>query len=302
MKQASIIYRRRSSGSMLILVSITIFLIIAVFMLCFTLHNLLFQCGRCQQNSDSLVINLASGLNFNDRVSQINELEARSRELIFDSRRQLNACPSADLAFLAPLSDKFLLEAREGHVLIEQERKNQVREICRELCEEAERQNKTALERSPWNFAGVSAEQSIIERIELGRIKNVESNVPGIQVLEELAEHDKQQGFLQRGSNLLKGGINAKLPGEDGDIDFLISGLPACINGVTCAARNANPDVFVPFGTVFEKGKKYPFTFAHLPNAIRISSVVATDIGGKHQSSVKIYSVGASSGATCAID
>lgn len=287
---------------MLILIAITIFLIIAVFMLCFTLHNLLFQCGRCQQNSDSLVINLAGALNFNDRISHLNEMEARSRELVFESRKQLNACPQADISFLAPLCDRFMLEARDGHKLIEQERKNQILQICRELCTEADRQNEAALKKNPWTFAGVSAEQTVIERIEVGRINNVESNVPATHLAEDLLEHDRQRGFIQKGSNLFRAGVNAKLPGEDGDIDFVLSGLPACVKGVTPAARNVNPDVFLPLGTVYEKGKQRAISFAHLPNAVRIFSVVATDIAGNQRTSVNIYSVGASSGALSTLD
>lgn len=303
MKQASIIYRRRSSGSMLILVSITILILVAVFMLCFTLHNLLFQRGRCQQDSDSFVVGLADGLNINDAVSQVNELEARSRELVFDTRRQLNeVAGDEEVSFIAPLCDRFMMEAREGHDLVERERKSQIAKVCRELCREAVRHNAEARQRGAWSFAGVSAEQTIIERIEVGRIAAVETNVPATRQFEELLMHDRERGYLHRDSNLFKAGVNAKLPGEDSDLDFMMSGIPACVGGVTATVRNVNSDVFIPLGKVFENGEACPVTLTHLPNAVRVSSAVATDIAGKHQTSVKIYSVGASSGANSALD
>ncbi|MBY0552457.1 MAG: hypothetical protein K2W95_34570 [Candidatus Obscuribacterales bacterium] len=301
MKQASIIYRRTSSGSMLILTSITILLIVSVFMLCFTLHNLLFQCDRCQQSSDSLVIDMAGAMNSNDRISQINEMEARSRELIFNSRQHLNACAQRDLSFLAPLCDKFVVEARDGHSLIELERKNQIEQICRELCLSAERQNKIA-QQGGWTLAGVTTNASVIERIEAGRVDGVESNVPAARLHEELLEHDMQRGFLQKGSMLFRAGVNAKLPGEDGDLDFMLSGLPACVEGVSAATRNVNTEVFVPFGVIYERGKASVSKFSHLPNAVRISSVLAADLNGNQRTSVKIFSVGAANGALCSLD
>jgi hypothetical protein len=78
----------------------------------------------------------------------------------------------------------------------------------------------------------------------VGSIRGVECNVENLQVIPDLREYDLRQKYIQAGSNLYMGNIDAKLPAPDNDLVFKLSSLPAYVGGTVAPVRLTSPDVF----------------------------------------------------------
>ena len=294
--------RRKSSGSMLILVSLSILLITAVFLLAFSFNSLLFKRTSSQYKIDAMALSLASLINAGDRVGQVNELEASSRELVYVSRRRVDDCLAQDVSFMAPLCMQLLDEARAGQVQVERERRNLVAVTARELQEQSLRHNAASTSNGPFSLAWMQASEPTIVRVDIGRLTNIESNVTSLDVLSELSEFDCAQGYVQPATKLFKADTNARLPAPDGDLDFKLSGLPACVDGTCSPARNVNSQVFKASGTVFENGGARSFAVEQIPNAVQVFGSMDTALGGtqKYQASVTLVSTATTNGAITA--
>ncbi len=272
---------------------------IALFMIFFSMNGLLMKQNSSQSKADSMALSFAETINENDRIGQINELEACNRELVFTSRQRLRECRQKDLDILEPLCSQLVTEARSGHHLIEQERRNQLELICRQLKQSAEQQNEQAAAQSNFSLAFLQTKAPMVTRIDIGHISNIESNVKPQGVVQELAAFDAEHGFLNKRSKLLKANLNAKLPAEDSDLDFYISGLAARVGDTCSPARNVNADVFVRSGTILgPEGEKY-VCVDKIPNAVQITCSMNAAIGNKHEhsQSLQFISTGAATGA-----
>lgn len=273
--------------------------LISVFLSFFSFNGFLMQRERSQGDVDAMTLSLATTINDKDRVGQINEMEACSRELVYTSRRRVHECSRQDMEDLTPLCDQLLTEAREGHRLVENERLNQIKLICLELQDRAQRHNQDAEGKGGFSLAWLRTKNPVVKKIEIGSIARVESNVKRNQGLPDLHEYDLQHGFLNEKSKLIRSNVNAKLPDVDGDLDFHIAGLPASVNGTSSPARSVNPEVFVPAAVIFENGKLLQGTVKQIPSAIQITTGMETSVGenNSHSGSVHIISTGAASGA-----
>jgi len=284
---------------MLSLVVLTLGLIVAVGVIGIIFNSFLFQRTRTQYQVDALAMSVASTINAGNRVGQLNELEAHCRELVFVSRNRTENYAEDDMSFLTPLSNQLLEEARAGQGLVERERQNQIQLITKEVRQAASGYNLVTNRNGGFSLNWLQTTEPKVTRVDLGRIDGIESNVRSQPVISELADFDSRQGYVHGASKLFRAHTNAKLPGVDGDLDFKFSALPAFV-GRTCAPpRNANPDVFVSYGSVFENGQPVPSAVQHIPNAVQIFSSMDVSIGTErlNKKSVDLNSVGTASGA-----
>lgn len=268
-------------------------------MLCFTFNGLLFQHSSAQDKVDSESLALSSLINYNDRIGQLNHLFARSRELVYASRERLAKCEQDELDFLRPLCSDLLDEARAGNLLLEQERKQQIQVICAEIQNSAKFSNSKAQSNNSIRFGALKTDMPQIWKIEVGQIKNVQSSMKCGQSLAKLASHDKSQNYFMPKSHLFRSGVNAKLPGPDADLDFKFTALPACVENTCMPARNANSDVFVYQGTIYDEGEVQAVALSEIPCALRVISRMNAELDGKQKLSMPLTSVGTTGGAAC---
>lgn len=290
---------RKPNGNLTILVVVSIGLIIAVGVIGFIFNSFLFQRTRAQYQVDAVAMEMASKINVGDRVGLMNELEERNRELIYVSRIRSEKIAENDLAFLTPLCNQLLDEDRSSHSLVESERKNQIALITHELQAEAQRYNETRNPNSTFSLRWLRTHEPRIVEVDLGSIVNVDSNVHDNEILDELAEFDRSQNYIDAPTGLFKANTNAKLPQSDQDLNFELAALPAYIGNTCAPLRNANPSVFVSSGTIFADGHAVPTAIHQIPSVVQLICSIDVAVGSSQvkTSKVQLTAVGAASGA-----
>jgi hypothetical protein len=136
-------------------------------------------------------------------------------------------------------------------------------------------------------------------QVDLGNIRNVESNVRYSEGLPALAEHDLHQGYIQAGSNLFRSNIDAKLPSPDDDLVFMFSSLPAFVERTCGPPRNTNPEVFRSLGAVVSNGSNTADSIKDIPSAVQASANMDVSLqkGDARRPSVEVVSTGTTCGA-----
>lgn len=287
---------RNARGNMLFLVVLTIGLIIGTGLMGFGFNRFLSHRTRAQSSIDSEALSFANIINEGNRVGQINDMEQCSRELIYLSRERYEKCQQEeDSAFLAPLCYQLLNEARDGHMLLEQERRNQIQQICSEIQQAATQYNLRAGSKAVFDFSWPSTGQPQVSSVSLGSIDKICSNVKNREVIKELSDFDRSMGYVDPSTGLYRAEINAKLPNE-GDLNFYFSGLPANVEGTCSPARNANPDVFVVQKTIFRDGQAADQSLTHLPNAVQLFGRLEASAGENANANVNLVSTAVSNG------
>ncbi len=264
---------------MLFLVAISAGLILAVAMMGFMFNRFLSHRARAQSDLDAQAVICASAINKGNRVGNLNEMEQASRELVFESREQCDKCQVSDSSFLSPLTYQLMLEAREGHNLLEKERQRTIETICTEINQSAQSFNEKNRNRSA-AFCWPEAAGARIDSIQVGTIANTDSNIKDLSVIKELSEADEEKGYINSRSRLYRANLNAKLPNE-GDLDFFISSLPANIDGISAPPRNANPESFLRSEVIFSDNQAGSCTPSQIPNAVQIQGSIKTSASNK---------------------
>ncbi len=294
---------RHSRGNMIFLVSCTIALVIAIGIIGIMFNHVLLQRTRGQFDLDAITLSMASKINLGDRVGQINQLEEASRELVFTSRQTLNNCSEPEQGDLTKLSNLLLEDARAGHRLVENERRNQIAVIRAEMQDSVVDLKKND-GRGGLSFFFIHTAQPKIIKVELGRIVNVDSNVRSLDAIPELRDFDRRSGYVDSSSKLIKSNVNAKLPAPDSDLNFRFCALPAFSGKICSPPRNANAKVFKSYGTIYLNGAKTRDEFDEIPEAVQITSVMDVNIENvaklSNLATVQTISTAACSGASAA--
>ena len=291
---------RKSSGNMLTLVVVTMGLIVAIGLIGLTFNGFLFQRHSTQYQVDALALSMASAMNAGNRIGQLNELEANSRELVYSARRRNADYQADDMSFLSSLSQQLLDEARAGQKLVEEERQNQIQIISTEVQQAAANYNKANNHNGTFSFHWLQTSEPKVTRVDVGQIVGVESNAQSLPVITELADFDGRQGYLAGQRRLFRANINASLPAEDRDLAYKFAALPAFV-GKTCSPpRNANPDVFISYATLFENGSAKVSKVENIPYAVQIFTTMDVSVGANlgDRQPVVLSSVGTACGAT----
>lgn len=291
--------RRQSSGKMLILVALVVVLISFFFIVGILFMTLLSQHSRSQYNVDALALNLAKILNEHDRVGQMNQMVARNRELVYTTRQDMIMCEQQGLGHLEPLQQQLLDEAYYAHDEIESERLHQIDLVSKELMKATRDYNNHRNGNSISIFPWLRTFEPEIARVDVGCIKNVQSNVRDNAVIEELLEFDSQKNYVEPGSSLFRANVNAKLPEPDEKLDYKFSALPALVENTTAPPRVANLEMFEQYPIVIREKNQPSRANDRMPHAVKLftSMDVALDADDLSRHSVNVNSIGVAGGA-----
>ncbi|MBI2812565.1 MAG: hypothetical protein HYX67_17305 [Candidatus Melainabacteria bacterium] len=250
--------RRRSSpidnrkkGSMLTMTTLVVGIVLVACMLGFGFYMLLAQQKKGQHQADNLTLALAGSLNKDDKIGQMNNVVARCRELVFVSRQNADAASAERNQILAPLANQLLDESRSSAQFVEAERKNQIEYITKKARESVEHYNLNTHVDSTFTLPWFKTYDPQVQDVYLGYIDKVQSNVINTEVIPELREHDEKEKYFEKGSQLYRGNIDAKLPSPDSDLIFKLSSLPADVDKTVSPPRMTNPEVFVRLAPLF---------------------------------------------------
>ena len=166
---------RRPSGNMLSLVCLVIGLIIAVVLLGLTFNNLMFSRTHAQNDVDATAMVMAAQINEGNRVGQINELVDASRQLVYDSRVSLEACDAQGAGDFSGLYNQLADDARAGQILVELERRNQIKIVTQQMQDLVVKANNAALGPMPVGLPWLRTSSPQIVSVVLGRVEAVSS-------------------------------------------------------------------------------------------------------------------------------
>ncbi len=236
---------RTSTGNMFVLSGVFMTSTGVAIILALSFAGLLFAFNRLQTTADELAIAGARKLNELDRIGQMNNMIARSRQLVYASRHQLEIAQT-HFPQVVELSQKLVDEARDGAHELDQQRlhlrgvnSSEVQTAVMEKFNQLKERHAMVL---PWIRVSIPENP----QIRIGYIDQVQSNVSLLENLDELQNADQAPAVSDSQSKLYQENINPKLAGSDGDLNFKLSSLPAPVENTVAPARATLAASFKP--------------------------------------------------------
>jgi hypothetical protein len=291
--------QRLAQGNMLLLCIAMFGIIIIVVSLAFGVYFLFSSQKTLQHRCESFALKAAQQLNINDYAGKLNNLQARSRELVFAARQMSQTTEGEELGEFAPLAAQVLNQSRDGARLVDSQRQMFVGLSIAGLRTLA---NKEILpQEAGKQVANMSTFHPQIVQLTVGKLANLASNVEANEGQPELFEYDLQKGYIQRGKqlNLYRGAVNLKLPGEDGDLDFVLAPLPAPVKGTLAPLRLTAGTAFKSTLILRKDGEDTTSTCKLSPSAVQVTMTMRAkeNILTELQSTTKTTSTACTNGA-----
>ena len=256
---------------------------------------LLSQQKRGQTDTDEVSLNAAKLLNGDDRVGQMNNVVERCRELVYVSRVNKDKAESLNTQLYQPLARQLLDESRANAALVEAERLNQINLTTKNIQNYIKQHNLSTRTGGRLALPWFQTQFPEIAEVDFGSIKGVQCNVQNLQVIPALRDYDLSQHYIQGGSNLYVGNINAKLPAPDSDLNFFLSSLPADVSGSVAPVRLANPEVFNLGSVVMRQQQNTMEKPVHLAGAVQLVQTMNVS-GGNNSGTVRLSSTATADG------
>ncbi len=287
---------RNNSGNLILIIIMIAALIIVAMLVIFTVHFVFFAQKRIQTESDELALRLARKLNEQDHAGFINNLTMYSRESVFNSR-VTNDTIKANAEQLEPLARQLLNETREGAALVNEGRQSLIKYTVSELKKDIEDNSKNARPAVALPWASYSSPE--IMTLQVGSIKDVESNVESPVGNDDLLSYDKSSGYITP-ANFYRAGKKLSLPDADADLQFKLSSLPAPIKLTISPPRLASPVAFKLDSTLMKEGKFMGSQPDTMPSAakLELTSTVRVSMGKDTQDTSRVWATGVSCGAS----
>lgn len=270
----------RSRGNMLAVVSLTTLIIVAVLGIAIVLSMLMTSQKRTQNKIETLSLSMATSINKDDWVGQMNNITSYARELVYSSRKALDQTV-AHHPRMRPLATQLMDEARQSAILVESERGLLKVMILKDLQKATIQAESEESRKGTTDLPGVSADPTHISKVEAGYIDGVLSNVSIPEGLPDLQEYDLANKYTNKKSNSYLGNINAQLPAPDDDIAFEICSLPAPARNTIAPVRLTSNSVFRKLMTVGPEAGNDFTKCKQLPSAIQV--ITSTNISSSKQ-------------------
>lgn len=290
---------RAQSGSMMGMVALIGAILLAVCMCGFIISILFTSQHRTEAQADDLVLNMSVQINRHNWVGQMNNLVESARELVFTSR-SVDDEVLQEYPRLRSLAARLLEESRQSAEFVDKQRN----QLGRELCKSAQQQASEFNERRPapplFNLPWLRTEALEVRGVELGSIRNVQSNAHLPDAIPDLRDYDLRKRLANQESNLYVASDRVSLPSPDDDLTFSLCSLPSAVEGSVPSPRLTAVDAFEPISTVYEDGKNVDSNLKRLPSSVRLTASMSvrgtSDLTAK-PSSVKILVAGTTRGS-----
>jgi len=280
---------RSKSGNMLILGSVILAVVGLGLLIGYSYGGLVFTHNRLQCSADEIALAGARKLNDGDRIGQMNNMIARSRQLVYYSREQLDEA-SDKYPDLAKIADELLEESRGTAMELEQQRKHLRNVALLESIVAMEAKYDQIKGSYPMSLPWLKVGKPQLAKMRFGRLKNIESNVEQLKNIPELDNWDKGAGHIKESAKLklYKQGKNAKLPGAEGLLDFKFCSLAPPVEKTVSPAHIALDSAF----------KTHSEKEIDSSTEVELTLSVATGIGAASKSVMKAVSAAAATGAS----
>ncbi len=277
--------RRKKDGNMIIVVCLGTTIFGIGFIALMSLAGTYFVQGMLQNQVNELAMHAACTLNDNDRLGQMNNMIARCRSLVYDSRQNYDLA-SNQYQSMETLNEQLKDEAVQAAKDLEAERR-----YLKQLSElEANQVLKTDLLKLqaqpvlalPWLQCG----KPKLLAMEFGQIDSVQSNVAALDDANNLTDADQNQNVIRTQSKTYKANVKPKLPSPDDALVFQLSSLPSPVNATVAPGRLVRQDKFRPT----------PNNDLTCAARVTVHMDLKADIGGERSSTLKVVSLAAAPG------
>lgn len=288
--------KARERGNMLAMVALVGLIIAFVLGVGIVVSMMMMSQKRTQSNIETLSLSMATAINKDDWVGEMNNMTEFSRELVYTSRVVYNST-NERYTRMKPLATMLLDEARQSASLVESERKNLTILLLKDLqkmTNEAEREKE---KQTGMKLPGVNSDAAKLKTVDAGYIDGVLSNLTSADGLPDLRDFDLQEKYITPKSFVYLPNINAKLPAPDDDLSFQICSLAA-------AAKNSVAPVRLTANSVFKKlmtvGPEVGNDFSkckQLPSAVQVVSSTTVSSVNQLQDNLNVTISAAAQGA-----
>ncbi|MBI4533032.1 MAG: hypothetical protein HY711_03715 [Candidatus Melainabacteria bacterium] len=269
---------RANHGNMFMLSVLAFGIIIVVFLAGFSVYLMFFSQSKAHSQSDQLALQVAHALNDQDEMGEMNNLVARCRELVFNSRKTHDAAHMY-YQHLEPLANQLLEESRASACYVELERQRLVRHSLTNLYGIVELSDSDRVLQSGLKLPWLATKPARPVGLAVGYIDGVESNVEVSEGNPELNSTDLARHYIDRASKLYMGNINVKLPAPDNDLHFKLSSLPAPVKETVSPPRLTSPNVFVETARLMKDGLTLGASCDQLPSAVKVDMLIKVTTG-----------------------
>lgn len=281
--------RSNQAGSMLILVCVVMALLALGMVIAFSFAGLFFAHNRLQTSADEIALAGARRLNEFNRLGQMNDMIARSRQLVFSTRKQYDDVIARGNS---PLAEKFarllMEEARAGADQLEKERRQLTGVVITEA-EQAMRMKFDQIKGSyamvlPWLTVETPQRVSIVT----GTIAGMQSSAQELEGFDELVQKDRwsKNTYPAKPVNLYSAENDARLPTIDSSLHFRFSPLAAPVVNDMAPARMV----------LQEKFQKSVEDYAPCATRVELALKVATGLGPHGGGTFKVASAATATG------
>jgi hypothetical protein len=241
---------RTQTGNILVLSCVCFAVACAALIMGYSFASLFFVNNRLQAVADEIAIAGAKKLNDKDRIGQINNMVARCRQLVYSSRKDLDDTKQK-YPDLVSFAEPLLNEARDSAYLLESERRNIAGRAQSEAAQIMQSEFDQAKGKFPMTLPWLKIETPKLTGFKFGRIEDVQSNVEELKSdFKDLKQHDDGFNHIDRvplpGLPLYRCDVDfpdgLKLPGDDNNLTFKLSSLPAPVDGIIAPAREVLPE------------------------------------------------------------
>lgn len=286
----------RKRGNMLAMVALVGLVIAAVLGIGIVVSMMMMSQKRTQGKIETLALSMATSINKDDWVGEMNNMTEFSRELVHTSRNVFNST-NEKYTRMKPLAIMLMDEARQSALLVESERKNLTVLILKDLQKMTSEAENDKEKQTGIKLPGVSADAAQLKTVDAGYIDGVLSNLTSADGLPELRDYDLQEKYITPKSFVYLSNINAKLPGPDDDLNFQICSLAAASKNSIAPVRLTANNVFKKLMTVGpEVGNDFT-KCKQLPSAVQVVSSTKVSSVNQLQDSLSVTISAASQGA-----
>ncbi len=280
---------RTDSGNMLVLGSVVMALVGLMMMIGYSYGGLVFTHNRLQGSADEIALAGARKLNEGDRIGQMNNMIARSRQLVFESRLQRDKV-ATEYPQLVTIAQQLLDESRDTAIELEVERQHLKTLAQNEAIIAMEKKFDQVKGTYPMSLPWMKVSSPQLVRMYLGRLENVECNVEQLKNIPELETWDNEQNYIKNspGLKLYHKNCKAALPDAEADLKFYLCSLAPPVEKTVSPAHIALT-------------KAFEITDSHEIAScakVKLSLHVATGLGAKAESDLSAMSTAAATGAS----
>ncbi len=250
--------RRNNKGNMIIIVALVLSLTAMALIVGMSFGGLFFAQNILQNYANELALNGASVLNGSDttelsqgvnsanREGQMNDMIMRTRELVRDSRENMDLTDQEiqNNAGFRNLADQLLTEATQSAKDMETERRR-LKKVSEQEATDLIKNRLSSISKMDVKLPWIQMSSPRLFRLKgivFGQVKGMHSNVEQLSEANNLQREDQNYVAANKHYNA---GTNARLEGPEANLDFKVSSLqPASLNKEVAPARLILPGSF----------------------------------------------------------